>query len=44
MKQSQIYVAAWLFPLENDLKSSRLLEKRSAESLLPRVIMLTLNN
>ena len=44
LKQSQIYVAAWLF-LENELsKLSSSSEKRSAESLLFSITMLSLSN
>ena len=44
LKQSQIYVAAWLF-LENDLsKSSSTSEKRSVESLLFSITMLSPSN
>ena len=45
LKQSQIYVAAWLSPVENDLfKLSSTSEKCYLECLLPSVIMLSLND
>ena len=45
LKQSQIYVAAWLFPVGKDLfESPTTSEKRFVECLLPSVIMLSLNN
>ena len=45
LKQSQIYVAAWFFPVENDLsKLSSASKKSSLEFLLPSIIMLSLNN